>query len=239
MRRLRTQTLLALLLSAAATGAQTAPPKETKKDATPTPPKPEIAIIAPPVTPATMGKLEGGVYTNDFFGISFRVPDGWVVHDEAARGAIMQVGKELVEEGASDRKKQLLEASTDRTQFLLSVSKYAPGKAGPGFNALILCLAERVPTAIVKTGADYIALVQRTMQGTSAKVELSGPVRTQRLGNGDFTVADVKLTAGPVITAQRYYVTITKGHALVLAYTYLDESDLKTFDEFIRSVRYK
>jgi hypothetical protein len=103
----------------------------------------------------------------------------------------------------------------------------------------MLCLAERVPTAVIKTGADYVALMRRTLEGTAAKAEMTGPTRTERLGGVAFTVVDMKLSAGPAVTAQRYYVTIMKGHALVLAYTYLDEADLKTFDEVVRSVKFK
>ena len=232
MKRHPAPTLVAVLfLFAAATGrAQTASQKSE-----PPPPRPQITA---PI-PVDQGRLEGGVYSNDFFGFSFSVPRGWVAQDVAARKVILDEGRKIVEEGATAQKKLGVEAAMNRTFFLLSVSKHDPAKPAPDFNALLLCVAERVPTAIVKTEADYIALSLRTLQGSAAKAELSGPVRTETVGGVTFAVAEVKMTVGPAIAAQRYYAKLMKGHALSFVYTYVDEADLKSFEEVLKSLKFK
>jgi hypothetical protein len=237
MNRDLTQTLLATLLVASAAFAARAQSTRQKSDP---PPRPYAVIEEPKVEqPFDLGKLEGGAYSNDFFGFSMTLPKGWAVLGPEENKKILETGKELIEEGASERKKQGFEAAAKRTYFLVTASKYPTGTAGPGFNALLMCLAERIPTAIIKTGADYVSVMQRSFEGTSAKLELAGPMRTQKVGGADFTVADLKMTAGPVVTAQRYYVRISKGHALTLAYTYFDDADLKTFDELLGTVKFK
>ena len=238
MRRILTQTLLSILFVVAA--AEVARAQSTQQKTDPPPPAPKV-VLGNPAGSGTvdLGRIVDGTYSNDFFGFSFTVPKDWTVLGAADNKKILDKGKEIVEEGTSERKKEGLDASLTRTNFLFTASKYPQGTTGPGFNALMMCIAERVPTAVVKNGADYITLMQRAFEGTAAKLELTGPMRTVNVGGVPFTVADVKLTAGPVVTVQKYYVRITKGYALAWAYTYFDESDLKTLDEMIASVKFK
>jgi len=233
MRRPLAQTLLAVLFFAAVTAhAQSARQPDP-------PPRPLVPADPKVEEPFDAGKVEGDAYSNDFFGFSMKLPKGWAVLGADDNRKIMDTGKAVVGEGASEQKRRAIETSLSRTHFLVSASKYPKGAAGEGFNALLICFAERVPTAVIKTGADYFHAMQYPLQGTSAKIELSRPLRTQRVGGADFTVADVTMTTGPAVAAQRYYIRITKGFALLMGYTYYDESDLKTLDDLIATVKFK
>lgn len=189
--------------------------------------------------PVDQGQLKAGTYTNDFFGVSFSIPESWIAQDMATKQAIMNTGKDVIRQGSSQQKMEALEASMKRVYFLLSASKYELGKSGPAFNAQLACMAERVPTALVKTGEDYLTGMINITQGTAAKIELNRPMRREKVGGVFFTVADVTLTTPAGVSAQRYYVTIRKSHALLIGFTYVDEVDLKTFDDTIKSVRFK
>lgn len=232
MKRLLSPTLFAFVILAAASAGrgQTSPPQVQ-------PPPPPRPLATPQALDP--GRLEGGVYSNDFFGLSFAVPRGWVAQDIATQKAIMEEGKTALGQGATERKKAQLDAAAARTVTLLSASKYDPRTPAPDFNAMLQCVAERVPTAIVKTGADYLTLSLRTMQGTAAKVEMVGPVRTEKVGGVTFAAADIKMSLGAAAAAQKYYAALMKGYALVLIYSYVDEADAKTFEEVLKSVRFK
>lgn len=229
MRRLLTHILLSTLfvvaVASAAVRAQSTPQKSD-------PPPPAE-------TPFNKSRVEGDTFSNDFFGISFNVPKGWTVFGVAENKAIMDAGRQIVEEGASEKKKAGIAAGMSRTGFLINAAKHPPGTADASFNALLLCMAERIPTAVIKTGADYVSSMQRIFEGTQAKMEFTGPVRTKTVGVVAFTVADVKTTTGRGAAAQRYYVMISKGYALAIVYTYFDDADLKTFDEVIASIKFK
>jgi hypothetical protein len=92
--------LLSLLLFAVAAGAQTAPPA-SRKPATPTgagssaPANPATSLVAP-----DEGTLEGRLYTSDYFGFRYSVPEEFEVSDDPAEG----------EEDASHRSFVLLAA---------------------------------------------------------------------------------------------------------------------------------
>jgi len=233
MKRLLAATLNAFfILAAAGSGrAQTASPTVRP----PSPPGPSRA--SPSVD---QGRLEGGTYSNDFFNFSFAVPQGWVAQDAAAKKAIMDEGRAIMTDGADARKKAQTDAAMARTVFLLSVSKYDLSAPPPDFNALLLCIAERVPTAVIKSEADYLRMSLRSLQGTRAQVEMAGPVRAERIGGVTFAAADVKTTTpGTTVAEQKYYTAFRKGYALVMIYTYVDEGDVKAFEEILKSVRFR
>ncbi|MET0646749.1 MAG: hypothetical protein ABW208_09015 [Pyrinomonadaceae bacterium] len=242
MKRLLATTLISALALAAADGAraQAGGRTQTKGQA------PVNVGRLPPVAaqgevPVSQGRLEGGTYTNDFFRISFSTPRGWVAQDMATRQALLESGKKIFEEGKGTAKEKTgMEASMQRTVFLLSVSKYDLSAPPPGaFNAQLSFLAERIPTAVIKTGGDYLTQMMRVAKISSATLELTGPIRTERVGRVSFAAADAKLTIGASVVAQKYFATVRDGYALLFAFSYVDETDVQAFEELIKSVRFK
>ena len=231
MKRLLTTTLIALLLLAASNTGRA----QNGGAAAQPPPRP----AAQGQTIISQGRLEGSTYSNDFFGVSFTIPKDWVTQDLAAKQAIVDRGREIVHEGANEKKKAALDAAMNRTYFLLSASKYEQNAPSPDFNALLMCVAERVPTAVIKTESDYITVAMRTLQGSSAKATVEGPVRYVQIGGAKFGLANVRMTIGGMSAMQRYYVRLMKGHAFVFIYTYVDEQDEMILDEFFKSVKFK
>lgn len=231
MKKLLTPTLFAALLLTTPARAQ------TPKPVMPPPPPPYgLPVTKPPID---QGRLQDGVYTSDYFGFSFTVKPGWVAMDAATRKSVAAAGMAVVEEGATAKKKAQLEASMSRTSILITVSKFDVNTPTVEFNAMLMCLAERVPTAIIKTGDDYLRASLLGFEGTAMKAELVGRTRPEKLGGVAFTVADMKLTAGPRVIMQRYHVRVVNGHVMGFVYSYVDEEDLTHADEMLKTVRFK
>ncbi|MBV9925705.1 MAG: hypothetical protein JOZ96_11860 [Acidobacteria bacterium] len=232
-----TATLLATLLTAtaAAVAARTPARQEPPPPPAPLPP----AAGQARQLPSAQGRLVGSTYTNDFFGFTISLNPTWAAIDYATRRQINEAGRAALQEGIPQRTKEMMDATTARVDNLFSVSKYDVNKPGPEFNALLMCLAERIPTAVVKTEKDYVTIALRTINQTAAKAELTAPLRTEMLGGVAFTVADMKLTVGPRMLAQRYYVRLSKGYALALVYSYVDEEDLQAVKEMVKTIRFK
>jgi len=213
-----------------ASAAARARPAPAMQD--PPPAAPESRALDP-------GRLEGEKYSNDFFGISFSIPRGWFVQDSAARRATLEMGKDALTANADQTKKAQMEAVVARTSVLLSVLKHSPYAVTPGFNAHFACVAERVPTAVVKTGADYIHMSLAIARGSPVRMEMMGRVRSERVGGRLFSVADVKTTLPQGIVIQKYYVLLTGGHAFTFIYSYSDEADLPALKGILGSVAFK
>lgn len=203
------------------------------------PPPPPPAPKETPPAPIDPGRLEGSRYVNDFFGVSLSVPEGWAVQDSSRRRAMVEKGRELAESSADERKRAAIEAGLTRVTVLVSAYKYPPNAPAPGFNANFTFLAERIPTAVVKTGADYFDLMLRTVQGSQMKMEPTGAGYTVKAGGREFYVRDVRVTYPWGVAAERFSVTLAKNYALVIGYVYMDQEDVKTFDELMRSVTFK
>ena len=217
MKLLSAITLPAILFLAADAGPAQAAGQKAE------PPLPTVQVETPPKrVPVDRGRLEGGTYSNDFFGFSINIPTGWVAQDASAKQAIAEA-----------------EADMSRVFYLFSASKYDLHAPGPDFNAHIMCVADRVPTAVLKTEAEYLAASLSALKEVTTKTELTRPIRTERVGGAAFGVMDVRVTNNQRSGVQRHYVKLVKGYALTLVYTYADEADLKTFEEVVKSLKFR
>lgn len=206
--------------------------------------RPAPARQGPPPAPAgpqtvDPGELEGERYSNEFFGISFSIPRGWFVQDSAQRRATLEMGKDALAANADQTKKAQMEAVVARTNVLLSVMKHSPYAFSASFNAHFACISERVPTAVVKTGADYIRMSLDIARGSPVRMEMVGPVRSERVGGRVFSTADVRTTLPQGVVVQKYYVLLSRGHALSFIYSYSDEADLAPLKSILGSVAFK
>lgn len=197
------------------------------------PPAEPQTRLGDPVGPRS-ATFEGETYYNRYFGLRFNTPQKWTLVETAAVKGFVEEGRKVAA-GDDEKLGKALGASAERTINLLTISKHPIGSTQP-FNATFSCMAELVPSAIIKTGPDYLDTMLRTFARTQVKMEPQGPIRTQQIGGASFGVLTAKLTAPVGVFMQKYVVTVRKGYALVLVYTYFDEGDLQTFDDIVKSV---
>lgn len=187
--------------------------------------------------PPDTGRLDGARYVNDFFGFFVEVPQDWVLMDAFTRGDIKRRAKEIIGTEGSEKQEQI-NASIERTTILFGVSKFPPGSTQP-FNASFSLIAERVPSAVMRNGADVLRAMQRTFRDARLDVEFQDGIRETKMGGADFAVATARVNIPAGSFMQRHYITVRKSFALQFTYTYLDESDLATFDEIMRTVKFQ
>ena len=222
--------LAAVLIGAPATfaqgsGGQTAP-SQTKPL-----PSPDSLIA--------LSKVEGSTYTNEFFGISFTAPKGWTILGVEVMKGVREKAKDVFRDEKDPKIKRELEATVDRTTPLFSASKLPPGTTG-SFHAVVICAAEQIPTAVVKTPHDYYTLMLQSMKlSQGVNVEVVQPFQTKRIGTTDFGTYTLKITSNQGIMLQRQIVTIKAPYAFGIVFTYVEESDTKAFDELISSIKAK
>ena len=183
------------------------------------------------------GRVEGSTYTNDFFGLSFSVPAGWTILDRESMKAARERAKALFRNETDPTVKRQLEESVERTTSLFSASRLPATPAG-AFNAVLLCAAERVPTAIVKTPRDYYDLMMHSMKlSQGIDVVVVEPFRPRRIGATDFGTFTLRLKADTGIMMQKQIITVKSAYVLGIVYTYVEESDTPAFDKVISSIK--
>jgi hypothetical protein len=198
----------------------------------PPPPQP-----APAARPLDRGRIEGSTYTNDYFGLSFTIPAGWSVHDTPSVQQFQQSAKGIFRDEKNPQLKQQFEAVIEKTTTLLSASKFPKGSPEP-YNALLICAAERVPTALVKSPEDYYKLMLQSFRlSKEVDVQVVEPFKAKTIGATTFGLFTIKMTFNLGVTVQKHLVMVEGPYALGLVFGYAEEEDVKTFEQVVSSVK--
>ena len=151
---------------------------------------------APPLTgdakPDT-GIMNADVYTNQFFGFSYRVPAQWT-------------GKAIQRSQPGQRFYQLLSA--------------LPATTGASIQYMGI-QAEDITAPVVKTASQFIQ--SSPLAGKNSAYEMLGPVREMEIGGHHFARADYKTKPSAddagLIMYQTQLVTVLHNHAVTLSFT--------------------
>jgi hypothetical protein len=139
---------------------------------------------------STSGGIKNSIYHNPFFGLSYKLPFGWVDRTREMRGPNDE-GKSLV---------------------LLSTFERPPEATGSTINSAVVIAAEKLPVAGVKTAADYFAAINELAEAKGFKA-VNEPyqfsISAQQMARGDFSKPRGSLTM-----YQSSLAAIENGYAL-------------------------
>jgi hypothetical protein len=160
---------------------------------------------APASKPPDPGTFSDGTYRNSTFGVSYKVPYGWVDRTEQMR-----------KDSPPDSKSMLL----------LAVFERPPEAKGDDINSAIVFTAEPVSAYPgLKTAADYFDPLTEMTTGKGFKVveePYEFAVGTKKLVRGDF-----KKDIGSLSMYQTFLVTVEKGYVVSFSFITDSEDDLE------------
>jgi hypothetical protein len=178
------------------------------------------------------GIVKNGVYSNNFFGFSFEYPHEWVVHGEATKKRIMEIGKERTTKSGAIQE-DTAEVAIKHTHQLLTVFRYALGTPGVGLNPAVLVLAEDVtPAPGITSGREYLLNVSLILVKTGAQLVQDKPEQ-QVFSGHQFFRQDYRVEVNGVLVHQAMITTVSKGYALTFIFLAADKN---TADEFVRTM---
>ena len=184
-----------------------------------------------------LGKLEGGVYTNEFFSMRLTLPSQWVVGGEAEQKRLREAGAKTIKTD-NFLKDLAMKNSEQRTTQLLLVSKGAWGTTP--LNSSIICMAEQIPAlSTVSRGSEYLASMKSMLQYSSVSMRIAQDVYPVEVGGKLFYGLGVAVKAGPMEIPQTYYTYVSHGYALVFIITTFTDEDRETIDSMIKSITFK
>src|SRR5436309_6034495 len=184
-----------------------------------------------------LGKLEGGVYTNEFFSMRLTLPSQWVVGGEAEQKRLREAGAKTIKTD-NFLKDLAMKNSEQRTTQLLLVSKGAWGTTP--LNSSIICMAEQIPAlSTVSRGSEYLASMKSMLQYSSVSMRTVQDVYPVEVGGKLFYGLGVAVKAGPMEIRQTYYAYVSHGYALVFIITTFTDEDRETIDSMIKSITFK
>src|ERR1044071_1806163 len=191
-----------------------------------------LCFSANPQSPLDPGVVKDGTYSNADLGFSFTYPKGWVVHGEATKERILEIGREkIAESGAAP--KPAVEVALKNTYQLLTVFRHPLGTPGITFNPAVLVMGENVAYAPgIKNGNDYLLNVRAILLKTGAQVLHKDPIEC-RFAGSQFFRDDLDVQVNGVHLVQTSFATLIKGYALV--FIFLGE-DQKSADEIAKAM---
>ena len=184
------------------------------------------------------GKIEKGVYTNNYFDFEIPVPANWAVQNKDQVQQLQKTGEELV----SGNDKELgakIKAANVRTAMLLTVFKNKTDAVTDKFNSSFIILSENLGGMPVKKGSDYLAHAKAIMQQSNMSYQFAPDYSTEKVGNKEFDRMDVSLGGQGQNVQQSYYSMIDKNFALSIIISYGDDEQKAELKKIINEIKFR
>ncbi|WJM06977.1 hypothetical protein [Paenibacillus sp. PK1-4R] len=184
-----------------------------------------------------LGTTEKGSYTNDYFGVSLKLPKAWVFQDAEGMNELTSASTEAIA-GDDETKKKQIELSQTKTLNLLMASKYPldGGQVGPS----AIAIAEKVSLLQgIRTGKDYLEATKKVMVDSQFPYDYK-EITTETIGGKEMDLMQITMDPGDGSTVtQDYYSTIIEGYAFNFIFTYMDDKTKAEIDTIKKSVQFK
>jgi hypothetical protein len=189
-------------------------------------------------TAITMGEMKDGIYTNNYFGITFSIPKDWTIANDKEKEQLSNIGSQMVA-GDDENLKNQLDLAKVRVLNLLFAFRH-PLSYNQGFNSSFLCMAENLGVSglMVKTGADYLNASKAMLQRTNLKYGFSD-ITSEKIGGRDFDVMKVTITTQGITVTQKYCTVIINGYAFNFIFSYTDDQQKNELDSIRATIKFK
>ena len=172
-----------------------------------------------PSTEIGYGTIESGVYTNDYFNMSIKVPDNWIIQSQAAQKELMETGSNLIS-GEDKNLKAILKESEKKTVNMFSFFKFELGTPVP-FNPSIISVAERISHMPgVKRGSDYHFFGKKTLESSQMNYQFPNEIYTKVISGVPFDVMPAQITVNSLTIYQEIYAAKINDYILIFTLSY-------------------
>lgn len=144
-------------------------------------------------TQFSMGKWEDNVYTNDFLGLKFKLPEGWKYSSDEEIAEMMNLGSELL----NDDQKKALEVSKLNNAYYMVANN-------PNTGNNVSIISEK--PAMEVTTEFYINQLKTQLQNVSSIKYEIGETSKETVSGIECDALTVKASMSGVTMVQKYYV---------------------------------
>ena len=185
------------------------------------------------------GKVENGIYTNDFFSLQLTVPEGWIVQTDAEQDALNEESKNILK-NINPGMKSNVDSAAKSTVQMLTVFERVPSDTSE-FNASFVTIAEKLPTNI--PGMDekiYLTLAASQLRKSGLYTSIDAVPSQAKIGGENFsTVRAVIGGTGNSQPAQEFFAKKMDGYALIFILSYRTEGQHDQLKKVLESVTFR
>ena len=170
------------------------------------------------------GEFKEGIYSNDYFNLSVKIPTDWTVQSIEERLNLTEVGAQIIS-GDDKNLAAMAKASELESVPLLSTFKHplgAPVESNPN----LMSVADRVIMFPgIKRGSDYLFHTKKLLSAGQLEVEFTNEGYSKTIGKKEFDAMDLTMRVGGIPIYQKYYCTIANDYALAFIITFANEQE--------------
>ena len=185
------------------------------------------------------GKIEKGVYTNDYFDFNIPVPQNWDVRNDEQVQQLQKKGSGLISGNNKELEAKIDEADVN-TIVLLTVFKNKEDTTAVKFNPSFILLCENLQgSPDIKKGKDYLDHAKYLMQQSKMPYQFTPEYFNEKVGNKEFDRMDAVLDGQMGGIQQSYYSIIDKGYALSIIISFVDADQKIELKGIINKIKFK
>lgn len=184
------------------------------------------------------GKIENGVYSNNYFDFEIPVPDKWVVQNQEQVKQLQKQGEDLIA-GNNKELAAKVKAANVGTAILLTVFKNKTDSNINEFNSSFIILAENLGNSGVKKAEDYLVHAKAIMQQSSISYQFSPDFFSERIGNKEFEGMNTAMNSNGVTVQQVYYSMIDKNFAVSMIISFARDEQKRELKDIINKIKFK
>ena len=185
------------------------------------------------------GKIENGVYTNDYFDFNIPVPQNWDVRNDEQVQQLQKKGSGLISGNNKELEAKIDQADVN-TVVLLTVFKNKEDTTAVKFNPSFILLCENLQgSPDIKKGKDYLDHAKYLMQQSKMPYQFTPEYFTEKVGNKEFDRMDAVLDGQMGGIQQSYYSIIDKGYALSIIISFVDADQKIELKGIINKIKFK
>lgn len=175
-------------------------------------------------------------YSNAYFGLTVRKPDGWFAQDAAA---LMQMSAEGMDAVLEDKKAKeaLIQATLKNTTPLFSFFSSKPGTVAENLSNIAAVAENMEGNPELKTGCDYLNQVRTLLEQGSVPAIIEPGCKSMRINGTEFGVVEVQMGGDGGRVHQRYMACLTPTHAIGIVQTTTDAQGLKMAEAVMKSLK--
>jgi hypothetical protein len=185
------------------------------------------------------GKIENGVYTNDYFDFNNPIPQSWDARNDEQVQQLQKKGSGLISGNNKELEAKIDEADVN-TIVLLTVFKNKDDTAANKFNPSFIILCENLQgSPDIKRGKDYLDHAKYLMQQSKMPYQFTPEYFTEKVGNKEFDRMDAVLDGQMGGIQQSYYSIIDKDYAFSIIISFVDADQKTELKGIINKIKFK
>lgn len=191
-------------------------------------PKPKPKPTAPAAqVKVDLGKLSGNTYANEFFGLKFDFPLGWLVGDNVLEKQLKEISETQLQTKTAGQQKAVKQALV-RVTPLLGGYKKLPGM--PENASLRVMVEDLLPLPQIKNGKDYLTHTLGALQVLKMPADFKvSEIKSETVDNVPFDYLDVSLGDAK----KRIYAVVKGNFALFITIDYYENADFEALRKIL------